>query len=221
MVMFDHQDTMTTPHYLSIRENWQAEANKGGAAHEQDVASAFEAYFKTAAGADFEYIHKPKQLDQCFLEYQYKKNPSVYAKPAEPKKDDIYYDETSKRFKKYTGKSWTDAKEGMAPDGMIRCKTTGKAVCLEDKNQNDAGNAHERAYRYATPKVVKAIQEKLGITHQPVFWVFSGSIATNNKYIHEFAFHLDEDHYVLLKPTDDKATLLVAWFNRVIRPLLL
>jgi hypothetical protein len=211
----------TNPHYLAQRANWQAQANAEGAAHENRVEDIFKAYFATEEGAGFEYIKHPHMLDQCFLEYQYRQNPSKFIKPETPQKDQIYYDTVLKRFRKWTGKSWTDAKEGMIPDGQIRCLSTGLSILIEDKKQNDSGNAHERACRYAAPKVVKFIQEKLGLSaeQQPIAWIFSGKIATNQKYIDEIEFCFPQGYTIMLSPSDDKKKL-IDWFNAHIRPIL-
>jgi hypothetical protein len=205
---------------LAARENWQAEANAGGAAHEMNVETVFKDYFATLDGSNYVFVSKPKVLDQLFLEEDYKKNQAKYAKPAEPKKDDTYYDESKKRFYRWTGKSWTEKKLGMIPDGMIRNRVTGKAHLLEDKKQNGAGNAHERACRYGMPKIEAAIKEKLGTDTQPVSWLFAGDMTTEEKYILEIQATFPDDHVLLIRPTDNAAEVVIAWFNRVIRPLL-
>ena len=205
---------------LSARENWQAGANAGGAAHEMTVETVFKNYFATEAGSGYEFVSKPKVLDQLFLEEDYKKNPAKYAKPQEPKKDDTYYDETKKRFLRWTGRSWTEKKLGMIPDGMIVNKTTGKRHLLEDKKQNGAGNAHERACRYGMPKINAAICERLGVHGQPVSWIFAGDMTTDEKYILEIAATFPEEHVLLVKPAEDAAAAIIGWFNRAIRPLL-
>lgn len=220
-------DTQTEPqtesqsqtHYLArVGKNWQAGANKTGAANEASVEAIFQTLFQELK--DYEIISKPKNLDQCFLEYQRAKNPTAFEKSDTPTVGQFCYDSRDKRFKKWNGKSWVIAKEGMIPDHLIRNKTTGKSICLEDKKQNDFGNAHERACKYATPKVTAAIQAKLGITTPPVCWVFFGKLAEKTKYQHELAFCLDEELFVLISPTDDKQTILVNWFNTNIRPFL-
>jgi hypothetical protein len=82
------------------------------------------------------------------------------------------------------------------------------------------GNAHERAYRYDTEKIRKLLQEKLDVSGQPVSWIFTGSMTESQKYILEIAAHLPDDHYVLLTSTQNKETVLIDWFNRVVKPLL-
>lgn len=205
---------------LAARENWQAGANAGGAAHEMNVESIFKAYFATPDASNYEFISKPKVLDQLFLEEDYKKNPAKYVKPQEPKKDDTYFDAPRGRFLRWTGKSWSEKKLGMIPDGMIRNKVTGKCHLLEDKKQNGAGNAHERACRYGMPKIHKAIQERLNTEAQPVSWIFAGDMTIDEKYILEIAATFPEEHVLLIKPSDNAAVTIPEWFNRVIRPLL-
>jgi hypothetical protein len=197
---------------LSQRENWQADANKGGAAHEQSVKEIFTKYFSTEEGINYVYEPHPSLLDQLFLEVDYKKNPTKYAKGNE-----ISYDEVKKRFVKASG---GEARLGMIPDGLIWNKLTGKGHFLEEKKQNAMGNAHERAYRYDTEKIRKLLQEKLDVSGQPVSWIFTGSMTESQKYILEIAAHLPDDHYVLLTSTQNKETVLIDWFNRVVKPLL-
>jgi hypothetical protein len=216
--------TESKPHYLSTRGIWQDEANASGGANEDVVQATFKDHFdflrKEDPTQDYEIISKPKNLDQCFLEYQYKKHPEAFEKELDPQEGQIWYDVATQRFKKWNGKIWTDAKEGMIPDHLIRNKTTGKAICLEDKKQNGAGNAHERACKYATPKVTQAIQEKLGVTTPPVCWVFYGELADKAKYQHEIAFCLPEELFVLISPKDNMKAILVEWFEVNIRGFL-
>jgi hypothetical protein len=108
----------------------------------------------------------------------------------------------------------------MIPDAMILNYATGKMHLIEAKKQNNAGNAHERGYRYDTEKIRKTLQERLETTAQPISWIFSGSMTEDRKYILEIASHLPDDHYVLLRSDQDKEIVLIEWFNRVIRPLL-
>lgn len=205
---------------LAQRENWQAGANAGGAAHEVDVEAVFKKFFTTEEGTNYEFISKPQLLDQLFLEDDYKKNPAKYVKPTSPVKDNVYYDEEKKRFFKYTGKSWTEAKLGMVPDGMIYNYVTEKKHLIELKKQNNAGNAHERGYRYDTEKIRKSLQQRLNTDKQPISWIFTGSMTEDEKYILEIASHLPDDHYVLLRSDVDKEKVLINWFNKIVRPLL-
>jgi hypothetical protein len=205
---------------LSQRANWQAGANAGGANHEMSIKDIFNKYFATEEGTNYQFIPKPNLLSQLFLENDYKKNPEAYAKPADPKEGDIYYDEEKKRFFKFTGRAYTEAKLGMVPDGMILNYATGKRHLIEAKKQNDAGNAHERGCRYDTEKIRKTLQERLDTEAQPISWIFTGSMTQDKKYILEIASHLPDNHYVLLRPDQDKETVLIEWFNRVVRPIL-
>jgi hypothetical protein len=205
---------------LAARENWQADANAGGAAHEFTVEKAFKDYFATPAGAGYEFISKPKILENLFIEEDYKRDPSSYKKPEMPMKDDTYYDEQKNRFFKWDGQKWIHEHLGMVPDGMIRNTRTGKAHLLEDKKQNAAGNAHERACRYGMPKIVKAIQKRLKVDGYPVSWIFAGGMTTSKKYILEIAATFPDENVLLIKPTDDASAVVIEWFNRTIRPLL-
>jgi hypothetical protein len=205
---------------LAARGNWQAGANQGGAAHEMNVEKIFTEYFATEEGTNYEFISKPKILDQVFLEEDYKKNPGKYVKPAEPKKGDTYYEAETKRFFEWTGRKWGKTRLGMTPDAMIRNYVTGKCHLLEDKNQGPRGNAHERACRYGMTKMENIIREKLGVTGQPVSWIFAGEMTVTEKYILEIQATFPDDHVLLVKPTDNAKEVIITWFNRVIRPLL-
>lgn len=205
---------------LAARANWQAGANQGGAAHETNVKKIFTDYFATEAGSNYEFISKPKLLDQVFLEEDYRLHPERYTRPAEPQVGNVYYDEARKRFLRWTGRVWTVKKLGMEPDGMIRNRITGKAHLLEDKNQGPRGNAHERACRYGMTKMETIIRQKLGVEGQPVSWIFAGRMTTVEKYILEIQATFPDNHVLLIRPTDNAAEVVIAWFNRVIRPLL-
>jgi len=210
---------------LAARGNWQAEANAGGAAHENIVEKVFTDFFATELGSNYEFIAKPKILDQLFLEEDYKKNPAKYVAntSVNPEVGYTYYEPVRQRFLRWTGKSWTEKKLGMIPDGMIRNKVTGKAHLLEDKKQNGAGNAHERACRYGMPKIVAAINERLKIDddmHLPVSWIFAGNMTTDEKYILEIAATFPDENVLLVRPSDNPSEVILAWFERTIKPLL-
>ena len=132
----------------------------------------------------------------------------------------MYYDDEKNRFFYWTGKSWSEKKLGMIPDGMIRNYVTEKCHLIELKKQNNAGNAHERGYRYDTEKIRKTLQERLNTDKQPISWIFTGSMTEDEKYILEIASHLPDDHYVLLRSDHDKETVLIDWFNKIVRPIL-
>ncbi len=201
---------------LSQRDNWQAKANTDGLTHERSMDDIL----KAVVPSHIEVIRHPTLLDQLFLELDYERNPDSYVKPEEPKKDDIYFNETTKRFMKWNGKSWTVAKLGMTPDIQLRNKVTNKSHLIELKKQNDAGNAHERACRYNTRKMYETLQKRLGVTGEPVSWIFTGSMTEHKKYILELNAHLPDNHYIMLKSTDNTEDVLKEWVTRTILPLL-
>lgn len=205
---------------LAKRAKWQDRANAGGASHEKSVEDVFKQYFSTEGNQDYEFVSKPQILSQLFLEIDYERNPEKYKKPEEPEKGDIYYDPSKGKFFKWVSKKGTEAKLGMIPDGMILNKKTGKAHILEEKHQQNAGNAHERGYRYDTEKIRTSIQKKLNTSAQPVSWIFAGSMTEDQKYILEIQAHLPDNHYILLKSSDNTEEVLINWFNSVIKPLL-
>jgi hypothetical protein len=70
------------------------------------------------------------------------------------------------------------------------------------------------------PKIVKALQEKLQTDAQPVSWIFAGEMTADEKYILEIQATFPDENVLLIKPTDDPKAVILAWFNRVVKPLL-
>lgn len=206
---------------LSQRENWQAVANKGGATHEVDVSSIFQELFTQAGYQHYEWVSKPKMFKNYFTEEAYKLHPERFTKSVTPQKGDLAFDQDLKKFVIYKDGWKPTNKEGLhgfEPDGLIRNTKTNKSHLIEDKHQEAAGNAHERGCRYGMPKIVSAVQKKLGITTWPVTWIFAGGMTENRKYIEECEAVFPDDHFIMLPKTNH--SVLKEWFDRVLVPLL-
>jgi hypothetical protein len=209
-------------HYLSERENWQAGANAAGKKVEDEVEAALKEWFEATYPGEFVVVKKPADLHQIYYEYDYSLNPDVYSKPATPGADDIWYDAVAKQFKTIKGGKEVFAKcGGCEPDIKIHCKGTGKSYFIECKRQNDAGNAHERCAKYATPSILRLLQTKTGGEHHPVGYLFSGAMTEKRKYQVELlaTFGFAADHLFFWKGAREAATL-TSWIRRVVVPLL-
>ena len=212
----------TAPHYLSTRANWEAAANETGASLESAVASTFRAYLDETYPGQFRVDSHPTDFKQLYLEEDRRKSPEAYVKPDVPALGDIWYDEARQTFLVQGAKTPTVAQCGCVPDTKITCLATKKAYCIECKAQNDAGNAHERACKFATPSMIAAMQRKLGVDYHPIGYLFSGDLVTKKKYVLELqlSFGFAPGHLVLW-PKARPAAQLAAWFESTIKPLLI
>lgn len=211
----------STPHYLSLRANWQAAANAGGAKLEVVVATVVAGVLQEKYPNAFEVTAHPSDLDQFYLEEARRRTPERFIKPAVPSDGDIWYDETFATFMKQQGRRATRAKLGCIPDIRIMHKTTKRVYYLECKNQGDAGNAHERAAKYATPSILDGIKRRLGVEYHPIGFVFSGALVCDMKYVYEIeaTFAFARDHILLWHPSRP-VDALCTWVDTVIVPLL-
>jgi hypothetical protein len=212
------EPTPTAPkHYLASRENWQMEAVTGGAKTRDDVADVIRAYLDAAYSGAYEVTKEPMDLKQLYYYHDWKQNPAVYGPTAE-----VWWDADAGRFLTWrAGKKVAASGGGCTPDVKILCKATGRAYFIECKHQNDSGNAHERAAKYATPSIVALIQEMMGVNYHPVGYLFSGSMVEKRKYRLELqaTFAFAEDHLFLWGTAREPAALS-GWLERVVVPLL-
>jgi hypothetical protein len=210
-----------TEHYLSTRANWEAAANATGASLESAVAGAFRAYLDETYPGQFRVDSHPTDFKQLYLEEDYRKQPEAYVKAA-PVLGDIWFDEGRQTFLVQGAKSATVAQCGCIPDVKITCLATNKAYCIECKAQNDAGNAHERACKFATPSMIAAMQRKLKVDYHPIGYLFSGDLVTKKKYVLELQLSFDfaKDHLILW-PKTRPAIQLATWFDSTIKPLIM
>lgn len=205
-------------HYLAARDNWQLAAQKGGAETRDSTADVLRGYLDATYPGEFEVTKEPADLKQLYYAHDYKGNPAAYAKGA-----DVWWDEERRQFLSMrAGKPAPASGGGCTPDVKILCKATGRAYFIECKHQNDSGNAHERAAKYATPSIVGLIQECIGgATYHPVGYLFSGSMTEKRKYQLELraTFAFAGDH-LFLWDTARSAGALTGWLERVVVPLL-
>ena len=215
--------TETIPkHYLAARENWQAEAQAGGAKTRDDVADVIRAYLDERHPGAYEVTKEPMDLAQLYYWHDYRRNPELYREAAEG--SDVWWDSARGAFmtRKGEGKVATFAMGGgCKPDVKILCRATGRAYFIECKHQNDSGNAHERAAKYATPSIIGLIKERIGVSYHPVGYLFSGSMVEKRKYRLELqaTFAFAEDHLFLWGTAREPAALS-GWLERVVVPLL-
>jgi hypothetical protein len=212
---------MAATHYLARRGNWQLVANQGGALAEKDTADVMRDYLNRVYPNEYAVTKHPTDLRQLYYEYTYQMKPEMYAKPEVPVKGDIWYDAEKKYFVtlKKNGKEGMADGGGCNPDIKIQRIDTGNMIFLECKNQNDAGNAHERAAKYATPSVIAAVQKKLGVSYHPFAHVFTGRMVESRKYVVELAttFGFAENHLFLWK-TGRPVEPFTEWLENVILP---
>ena len=210
------------PHYLSTRENWQAGAAVGGAATRDSVADIARAYLDTTYPGMYEVTKEPGDLKQLYYTHDYRIHPEAYARPDTPSGEGVWWDAGSRQFMSLRGGRIIVATGGgCTPDVRIKHKASGRVYFIECKHQNDAGNAHERAAKYATPSIVRLIQEAAGVSYHPVGYVFSGAMVEKRKYILELqaTFDFAVDHLFLWKKEGGEATL-GAWLEKAVIPLL-
>jgi len=205
--------------HLSTRANWEAAANEAGASLESSVADTFRAYLDQTYPGEFRVVSHPTDFKQLYLEEDYRSNPEIYKKPETPALGDIWYDATKGLFL-VQAKTPVIAQCGCVPDIKILCNATGKAYYIECKAQNDVGNAHERACKFATPSFIEAMKRKTGDYH-PIGYLFSGDLVAKRKYILELqvSFGFAKEHMILW-PKTRPAQQLAAWFETVIKGLI-
>lgn len=211
------------PHYLSLRGNWQATANAAGAKLEDVVVTVLAGFLQERYPGEYEVKAHPPDLDQFYLEEARRRNPDRFVKPATPTPAEgaIWYDDTLATFVKLQGGRVSRAKMGCIPDARILHKASGRIYFLECKHQGNAGNAQERAAKYATPSILDGIKRRLGVSYHPIGFVFSGDMVCDPKYIYEieatFAFAMD--HLLLWHPTRP-VDALCTWVDTTVVPLL-
>ena len=211
-------------HYLARRGNWQLVAHQGGAATENDTVTVIQEYLESKYPGEYIVSAHPTELRQLYYEYTYELDPTMYEKPAAPTSADVWYDAQKGCFMTIQGTAAT-TREGFAngggciPDAKIEHRASGRKCFLECKNQADAGNAHERAAKYATPSVIGFVQKKLGVTYHPFGHIFTGAIVEKRKYVVEltttFGFALN---HLFLWKKERPVEPLTEWLEAVILP---
>jgi hypothetical protein len=171
---------MDNQHYLSKRANWQLGANQGGTLAEKDTAGAIRSYLDEKYPGEWLVETKPQELRQIYYEYTYERNPERYAKPENPTDTDVWFCPTSGQFRTLKKRAATGG--GCEIDCKIQHIASGRRIFLEVKHQGAAGNAHERAAKYATPSVIAHVQKKFGVTYHPFGYVFTGEMVERLDY---------------------------------------
>lgn len=209
------------PHYLSTRANWEAAANATGASLEEAVRDTLRAYLDATYPGEFRVDSHPGDFKQLYLEEDYRRNPEIYSKPPIPVAGDIWYEPDNGLFMIQGARSATVAQMGCIPDVKISNLASGNTYYIECKAQNDAGNAHERACKFATPSFLDAMKRKMDVDYHPIGYLFSGDLINKKKYILELrlSFGFAADHMMLWQKTRPAADL-ARWFERTIKNLL-
>jgi hypothetical protein len=172
-------------HHLSSRGNWQLVAQQGGTRAEADTIDVIRGYLDKTHPGIYSVEKHPQDLRQMYYEYTYELDPQLYKKPETPTSEDVWFhgDFRTLRF----GKVVSASGGGCIPDIGITHLPTGRKYFIECKNQGDAGNAHERAAKYATPSVIEFIKKKLMIDYHPFGYLFTGAMVESRKYQIELA----------------------------------
>ena len=113
---------------------------------------------------------------------------------------------------------------GIHPDHALRNRDTNKSIYVEIKRQRARGNAHERACKYMMPGILLSSRRHAKQPNDviPVWWVFTGGIATNDRYRREIMhWFLGVEHHVLLWKDRSEASHVTDHFDRHIRQLLI
>lgn len=215
-------DTPPPKHHLAERENWQVAAQAGGTKTRDDVADVIRAHLDAMHPGEFEVTKEPMDLAQLYYWHDYVCNPGLYRQGAEG--TDIWFDPATNVFltrKKPDAPPSFAMGGGCKPDVKILCKATGCSYFIECKHQNDAGNAHERAAKYATPSIIGLVKGYIRANYHPIGYIFSGTMVEKRKYRIELqaTFAFAEDHLFLWGVERDPAAL-GAWVERVVIPLL-
>lgn len=114
---------------------------------------------------------------------------------------------------------------GPVPDLAIGNRVTGKRIWIEIKQQNAAGNAHERACKFLSPGLVRYGADLAGVP-RPFFFIFAGGIVDtpekSDKYHAEIDRWFDADgwHDHVLKWRNHDPVSLCQWFTESILPVI-
>ena len=214
---------MDTQHHLARRGNWQLVAQQGGTRAEAETIDVIRAHLDAAYPGQYEVVSHPQDLRHIYYEYTYEIDPTLYVKPAAPTSEDVWFEAGEFRTVSKAGKEVpVTSGGGCIPDIRIKHLATGHMCFIECKNQGDAGNAHERAAKYATPSVIAFVQKKLGVTYHPFAHLFTGPMVEKRKYQVELAttYGFAPD-YLFLWKKDRPVEPLIDWLETVILPPLL
>ena len=135
---------------------------------------------------------------------------------------DFEFIDKPKNLKGIYGTRTSGSPHGIVPEFMIRNKVTGKAIFIEVKRQQAAGNAHERACKYFTPGIIGAMRHhgKQPESVLPLWCVFTNGIAQDPNYRREIMFWFKgfEANVLLWKDLNDR-DCVIDHFNKHILPM--
>lgn len=208
-------------HYLARRANWQRVAQQGGTLAEEATSVVIRDYLNETYPLQYEVVDKPTDLKFMYFDYTRQLDPAMYEKPAAPTSSDIWYDSEKATYMTIVGdrEAVVRGGGGCIPDLKITHIPSGRCMFLECKNQGDAGNAHERAAKFATPSVVAHVKKMLGVTYNPFAHVFTGRMVESRKYQVELAttYGFDISHLFLWK-SGRPVEPLIEWLENAILP---
>ncbi|HKU82058.1 MAG TPA: hypothetical protein VJP76_07795 [Candidatus Tumulicola sp.] len=88
---------------------------------------------------------------------------------------------------------------GLRPEEEILHEPSGRRLFFEVKNQGPRGNAEERAYRHHTAEFQNRVMKLFSLDYHPYFTIFTGNLATDDRYTMKFRYHIEAGHYFLWK----------------------
>ena len=202
-------------HHLSSRGNWQLVAQQGGTLAEADTIDVIRGYLDKTHPGIYSVEKHPQDLRQMYYEYTYELDPQLYKKPETPTSEDVWFDGDFRTLR--FGKVVSASGGGCIPDIGITHLPTGRKYFIECKNQGDAGNAHERAAKYATPSVIGFAKKKLMIDYHPFGYLFTGAMVESRKYQIELAttYGFAANHLFLWKK-ERPVEPLTLWIEQVV-----
>jgi hypothetical protein len=189
---------------------------------EVETIDVIRAHLESAHPGEYEVTSHPQDLRHIYYEYTYEIDPARYAKPVDPTSEDVWFEEGEFRTVSKAGRNVpVTGGGGCVPDIRIKHLPTNHICFIECKNQGDAGNAHERAAKYATPSIIAFVQKKFGITYPPFAYLFTGPMIEKRKYQVELAttYGFAPNHLFLWK-RDRPVEPLIEWLEAVILPQL-
>lgn len=210
-------------HYLARRGNWQIVAQQGGTLATSDTATVMRTHLDAKYPGQFEVVREPTDLKWMYFDYTRGLDPAMYEKPPLATEEDVWWDEGKGVYMTMQGDREVAVRGGggCIPDIRITHIPSGRRMFFEVKNQNDAGNAHERAAKFATMSVIAHVQGMLGVRYHPFAHIFTGAMVESRKYQVELAttYGFDLPNLFLWK-TGRPVEPLVEWLETIILPTL-
>lgn len=148
--------------------------------------------------------------------------PTVYSETLT--ESNSFENKNSNQIRVYNGTKWIKPKgirTGLKPDIQLINIQTRRPFLYECKNQQAAGNTHERGCKYLTPPVAKVVQWKMNIDYFPFGFIITGGMSRDPNYIREWKTWTG-DHPTHLVVWDDQPqpNKIIKHFETVVRPLI-